>query len=125
MNKEQLKKLHSCMLEDNEHQTNGINNYLNPKEYLPSNVVKYVDELIGEYWHDLRKNPNDLPKDEGFLETTTLILLVGLVGSNDIHKCFLGTYNFDDFEFKFPHLVDVEEVKCWKKIEIPQLPKEE
>lgn len=102
MTEELLKKLHTAMCNDNEHQCNRLNNYIHTDEYLTAEVVQVVKEIVAEEteeltlkisslesdcdaynysqrtyqeeikelkaqiektkWHDLRIDPNDLPK---------------------------------------------------------------
>ena len=69
-------------------------------------------------WHDLQKDPNDLPEETEFIESDVLILLVQLRGTE--HKRYeLGRYIFSENVFSYSHLKDIEDVIAWKEI-IPQ-----
>ena len=55
MTEEQLKRLHSAMLNDNEHQCNRLNNYIHTDEYLTAEVVKVVEEIVAETTKELQE----------------------------------------------------------------------
>ena len=43
---EQLKKLHTAMQHDNEHQCNTLNNYIHTDGYLTAGVVHVTEEMF-------------------------------------------------------------------------------
>lgn len=55
MTEELLKKLHTAMLNDNEHQCNRLNNYIHTDEYLTAEVVKVVREIVADETKELRE----------------------------------------------------------------------
>ena len=55
MTEEQLKKLHTAMQYDNEHQCNSLNNYIHTDEYLTAGVVQVVEEIVAEETKELEK----------------------------------------------------------------------
>lgn len=72
-----------------------------------------------EQWHDLKKNPDDLPKDEkDMLMSNQLNLLIKMKGS-DALSLALGQYNFSAQEFCYQHIVGLTEVIAWKEIVLP------
>jgi len=71
----------------------------------------------GIVWHDLRKNPNDLPNETGLLMSKTLLLVTKMKGS-DCLSLALGQYNFSIQEFSYQHIVGLTDIIAW--CEIPQ-----
>ena len=57
---ELLKKLHTAMCNDNEHQCNRLNNYIHTDEYLTAEVVQVVNEIIAEETKELREQNKEL-----------------------------------------------------------------
>lgn len=55
MTEELLKKLHTAMCNDNEHQCNRLNNYIHTDEYLTAEVVQVVKEIIVEETKELQE----------------------------------------------------------------------
>ena len=55
MTEELLKKLHTAMCNDNEHQCNRLNNYIHTDEYLTAEVVKVVREIVTEATKELQE----------------------------------------------------------------------
>lgn len=55
MTEELLKKLHTAMLNDNEHQCNRLNNYIHTDEYLTAEVVQVVREIVAEATKELQE----------------------------------------------------------------------
>lgn len=55
MKEELLKKLHTAMCNDNEHQCNRLNNYIHTDEYLTAEVVKVVEEIVTEATKELKE----------------------------------------------------------------------
>ena len=55
MTEELLKKLHTAMCNDNEHQCNRLNNYIHTDEYLTAEVVKVVREIVEEATKELQE----------------------------------------------------------------------
>ena len=60
MTEKLLKKLHTAMQNDNEHQCNKLNNYIHTDEYLTAEVVQVVREIVAEETKELRKEKADL-----------------------------------------------------------------
>lgn len=87
------------------------------------NKNKYEAYLAGFHegqpkWHDLRKDLNDLPKDEGkFITSSYLNLIIRMKGTT-YNSLAQGKYNFDTKEFEYAHLEGLTEVIAWT--EIPQ-----
>lgn len=70
-------------------------------------------------WHDLRKDPADLPKDDNdMLMSGHLILLTKLKGTDDLYVT-LGRYNFSTQEFCYQHIVGLIDVVAWQEIVLP------
>lgn len=70
-------------------------------------------------WHDLQKDPNDLPEETEFIESDVLLLLVQLRGTK--HKRYeLGSYVFSENVFSYTHLKFIEDVIAWKEIIPPK-----
>ena len=67
--------------------------------------------------HDLRKNPEDLPKEAGYILSPTLFWIKCLKGTSNMSYA-LGKYNFSEHEFEYAHLLGVEEVIAW--CEVPE-----
>ena len=55
MTEELLKKLHTAMCNDNEHQCNRLNNYIHTDEYLTAEVVQVVREIVTEATKELQE----------------------------------------------------------------------
>lgn len=62
MTEEQLKKLHTAMCNDNEHQCNRLNNYIHTDEYLTAEVVKVVEEIITDATKELQEENERLAR---------------------------------------------------------------
>lgn len=79
MTEELLKKLHTAMCNDNEHQCNRLNNYIHTDEYLTAEVVKVVREIVAEATKELKEELEQWKEewqeqvqkatDEGFART--------------------------------------------------------
>ena len=95
------------------------------EDVLPNQFEKYLRKACihfatenGIQWHDLRKDPNDLPKDEGkFITSSYLNLVIRMKGST-YNALAQGKFNFDTKEFEYAHLECLTEVIAW--CEIPQ-----
>lgn len=66
-------------------------------------------------WHNLRKNPNDLPTEGAYIMSGILLLRIKLKGSNAV-KYELGKYSFADREFHYAHIIGIDEVVEWCEI---------
>lgn len=60
MTEELLKKLHTAMCNDNEHQCNRLNNYIHTDEYLTAEVVQVVNEIVAEETKELQEENKEL-----------------------------------------------------------------
>ena len=60
MTEELLKKLHTAMCNDNEHQCNRLNNYIHTDEYLTAEVVQVVREIVAEETKELQEQIEEL-----------------------------------------------------------------
>ena len=60
MTEELLKKLHTAMCNDNEHQCNRLNNYIHTDEYLTAEVVQVVREIVTEETKELQEENKEL-----------------------------------------------------------------
>ena len=60
MTEELLKKLHTAMCNDNEHQCNRLNNYIHTDEYLTAEVVQVVKEIVAEETKELKEKNKEL-----------------------------------------------------------------
>lgn len=63
MTEELLKKLHTAMCNDNEHQCNRLNNYIHTDEYLTAEVVQVVKEIVAEETEELTLKISSLESD--------------------------------------------------------------
>ena len=55
MTEEQLKKLHTAMQNDNEHQCNKLYNYIHTDVFLTAEVVQVVREIVAEETKELQE----------------------------------------------------------------------
>ena len=60
LTEEQLKRLHTAMCDDNEHQCNRLNNYIHTDEYLTAEVVQVVREIVAGATEALREKKTQL-----------------------------------------------------------------
>ena len=71
-------------------------------------------------WHDLEKDPADLPKDDkDMLMSGHLILLTKMKGTDYLYVT-LGRYNFSTQEFCYQHIVGLIDVVAWQEIVLPK-----
>ena len=73
MTEELLKKLHTAMRNDNEHQCNRLNNYIHTDEYLTAEVVKVVREIVTEATKELQEENRQLKNDYEMIHNCFLI----------------------------------------------------
>ena len=64
MKEELLKKLHTAMCNDNEHQCNRLDNYIHTDEYLTAEVVQVVNEIVAEETKELKEENKRLKRIE-------------------------------------------------------------
>ena len=69
MKEELLKKLHTAMCNDNEHQCNRLNNYIHTDEYLTAEVVQVVNEIVVEETKELKEQNKELTLKVSRLES--------------------------------------------------------
>ena len=106
-------------------------NYNEPDNYGSAKEIGYFSYHAGflaglkagrPQWHDLRKDPDDLPKDEkDMLMSEQLILLTKMKGTDNLNIS-IGQYNFSTQEFSYPHFIGLTDVIAW--CEIPTFDKE-
>lgn len=81
------------------------------------NTTTISDCPIKSEWHDLQKDPNDLPEETEFIESDVLLLLVQLRGTKN-KRYELGRYVFSENVFSYTHLKFIEDVVAWCEIPI-------
>ena len=75
------------------------------------NDIEYQRKPI---WHDLKKKPNDLPKEN----KESIVKYISYIGC---HECYgIATYRFNQdeqcYEWKFRHIGSYEEILAWMEI---------
>ena len=75
MTEEQLKKLHTAMQNDNEHQCNKLYNYIHTDVFLTAEVVQVVREIVAEETKELQEENAELNQKVIDLENDREIFL--------------------------------------------------
>ena len=78
------------------------------------NDIEYQRKPI---WHDLRKNPDDLPKDN----REVVVKYISYIGSNECNDIASYIFNQDEqcYDWRFRILGSYQEILAW--VEIPEL----
>ena len=71
-------------------------------------VSKALEKADKYRWHDLRKNPDDLPKDNGYGESDYVLVMIGTPEWNDWEQAYYhhgkrlwSTYERDVFAWRY------------------------